>query len=463
MNEEAIEAISSLDIQAENECEKGPIGAQATSIDAGPSGAQATSIDTVTNKFEDYELGSDILDDLDMISDEETEEYKRILKETGYTAFREKLEDTINGWKTIQINIAVTGESGTGKSAFINSFRGLKADDPGAAEVSAVETTMKPTAYPHPDNSNLQVWDLPGVGTLTFTRENYLQEVDLSRFDFVLLLSSSRFKENDIWLAKEILRLKPNFNLFFVRTKIDDDLRSAKKAHNKIQTPEDRQALQQKVRDNVKLKIQEGKIFNANIYLVDNYDIAAFDFGTIFSKLILKVSTLKREAMIMSLTGITNEVVQNKLAILKSRISLVSKTAAVAAVFVKSGTNKYSAEIDVLLEECRFYRSQLGLNLDSLEIIAKRLEIEFEELLVKLSMKSHIYVESENRFAMYYTGFEKFDQSIWNSLPLIGNMLKVQAYQKQCAFVLKKFLGMCAKETHDLQMRMAMALEGSEF
>ncbi|WAR22804.1 IIGP5-like protein [Mya arenaria] len=48
------------------------------------------------------------------------------------------------------------GESGTGKSSFINSIRGLMADDPGAAEVSAVETTMKPKAYDHPDNPNLQ-------------------------------------------------------------------------------------------------------------------------------------------------------------------------------------------------------------------------------------------------------------------------------------------------------------------
>ncbi|XP_052775807.1 T-cell-specific guanine nucleotide triphosphate-binding protein 2-like [Mya arenaria] len=394
------------------------------------------------------------------ISDSETEEYKRILMETGYTALREKLEETINGWKKIKINIAVTGESGTGKSSFINSIRGLMADDPGAAEVSAVETTMKPKAYDHPDNPNLQVWDLPGVGTSTFTRDNYLQEVDLSRFDFVLLLSSSRFKENDIWLAKEILKLKPNYNLFFVRTKIDEDLRSSQKGRRKIQTLKDMQALQQTVRDNVRINLEKGKIFKAHIYLVDNYDKEAFDFATIVSKLIQKVSRLKREAMIMSLSGITNEVVQKKLAILKSRISMVSKTAAVAAVFAKSDT-KYPAEIEVLLEECRFYRSQLGLNLESLQIIANRIEIDIEELLVKLSIQSYIYVDCDDKFAMYYSGFEKIEPNLWHSLPLIGNMLKVRAYQKQCAFLMKSFLDVCAKETLDLQKHMAMALEGS--
>ncbi|WAR22802.1 IIGP5-like protein [Mya arenaria] len=385
IDDEATTAISSLDIQDESESEDGP------------SGAEATTTDAVTQEYEDYELGSDILDDLDVISDTETEEYKRILNKTGYTALREKLEETINGWKKIQISIAVTGESGTGKSSFINSIRGLMADDPGAAKVSAVEATLKPTAYDHPDNPNLQVWDLPGVGTSTFTRDNYLQEVDLSRFDFVLLLSASRFKENDIWLAKEILKLKPNFNLFFVRTKIDEDIRSSQRGRRKHQTAEVMHALQQEVRDNARSNLEKGEIFNANIYLVDNLDTAAFDFDTIISKLIQKVSSLKREAMIMSLSGVTNEVVQKKLAILKSRISLVSKTAAVTAVFAKSDANKYPAEIEVLLEECRFYRSQLGLNLESLKIIAKRLDIEFEELLVKLSMQSYIYVDSEDR------------------------------------------------------------------
>ncbi|XP_052777489.1 T-cell-specific guanine nucleotide triphosphate-binding protein 2-like isoform X2 [Mya arenaria] len=451
-DDEATIAISSLDIQDESESEDG--------IYQRPSGAEATT--TNEEEYEDYELGSDFIDDLKVISDTETEEYRRILKETGYTALREKLEETINGWKKIKINIAVTGESGTGKSSFINSIRGLMADDPGAAEVSAVETTMKPTAYDHPDNPNLQVWDLPGIGTLNFTRENYLQEVDLNRFDFVLLLSSSRFKENDIWLAKEIFKLKPNFNLFFVRTKIDDDLRSSQKGRRKLQTAEDMHALQQEVRDNARLNLLKGEISNADIYLVDNHDTAAFDFGTIFSKLIQKVSRIKREAMIMSLTGVTNEVVQRELAILKSRISLVSKTAAVAAVFANTGTNKYPAEIDVLLKECRFYRSQLGLNLESLQIIANRLEIDFEKLLAKLAMKSHIYVDSEDRFAMYYRVVKKIEPKLWHTLPIIGDMLKVKAYQKQCAFLMKSFLDICAKETHDLQMHMTMALEGSD-
>ncbi|WAR22796.1 TGTP2-like protein, partial [Mya arenaria] len=153
--DDATEAISSLDIQIKTESKE------------------------VTKEYEDYELGSDILEDLDVISEDEVEEYKCIMLETGYTFLREKLEQTINGWKNIQINIAVTGESGTGKSSFINSIRGLKADDLGAAEVGAVETTMEPTAYKHPDNPNLQVWDLPGVGTSSFTREKYFQKINL--------------------------------------------------------------------------------------------------------------------------------------------------------------------------------------------------------------------------------------------------------------------------------------------
>ncbi|XP_052777359.1 T-cell-specific guanine nucleotide triphosphate-binding protein 2-like [Mya arenaria] len=516
---EATAAISSLDIEVKSESDEGPRGAEAQSNDAvGGRRKRADASDDYVGRrdvdeislhnvqmivdqkytenedssyarhdpiynnmktddnvrqnkmpmeekkvFEDFVLGSDILEDLGEISEAEVEEYERLMMETGYTALREQLEETINGWKQIQIDIAVTGESGTGKSSFINSIRGLKADDPGAAEVDAVETTIEPTPYNHPDNPNLRVWDLPGVGTSTFTRENYLQQVKLNRFDFVLLLSSSRFKENDIWLAKEILQLKPNFNLFFVRTKIDDDLSAAKKSRRKIQTADDRKALLKRVKDNIKLNLQKGKISNANMYLIDNNDTKAFDFDTIVRKLIQKVSVLKREAMIMSLSGFTNEIVQNKLTILQSRIKVVSKAAAVAAVFAKADTKMYSSEIDMLLEECRFYRSQLGLNLDSLQIIAKRLEIDPEEMIMKLSMQSYIYVDCEDRFSKHYTCFKKVEPSIWHSMPLLGKRFKFRAYRKQCAVFLKTFLDMCAKETHDLQMHMTMALEGSEF
>lgn len=62
----------------------------------------------------------------------------------------------------ISLHIAVTGESGTGKSSFINAIRELDSDDEGAAKTGVTETTTDPTPYEHPTMPNVTLWDLPG-------------------------------------------------------------------------------------------------------------------------------------------------------------------------------------------------------------------------------------------------------------------------------------------------------------
>ena len=131
------------------------------------------------------------------------------------------LEDTNN----IPLNIAVTGQSGVGKSTFINAFRGIDNTDERAAPTGEVETTMKPEAYPHPTYPNVTLWDLPGIGTTRFPADQYMKHVEFEKFDFFILVSAIRFNENDAKLAKEIKKMGKK--LYFVRSKIDNSLRVA--------------------------------------------------------------------------------------------------------------------------------------------------------------------------------------------------------------------------------------------
>jgi predicted GTPase len=102
------------------------------------------------------------------------------------------------------VNIAVTGNTVVGKSSFINSFRGLKANSKGAAAVGVDETTEKPTKYMHPVNNNIALWDLPGVGTMKFPKNDYLQKVGFEKYDYFLIITANCFTENDVWLATEV-------------------------------------------------------------------------------------------------------------------------------------------------------------------------------------------------------------------------------------------------------------------
>ncbi len=62
------------------------------------------------------------------------------------------LEDALAESEHFPVTIGITGESGCGKSTFINTMRGLDAEDPNAAEVGVTECTTEPTPYVHPNH-----------------------------------------------------------------------------------------------------------------------------------------------------------------------------------------------------------------------------------------------------------------------------------------------------------------------
>ncbi|KAJ8289615.1 hypothetical protein GJAV_G00003370 [Gymnothorax javanicus] len=79
------------------------------------------------------------------MSKDEVREIEEVLEKHGLAAAVAKIRDYLKQLDRVELNIAVTGESGTGKSTFVNAIRGLGDDDEGAAPTGVVETTMEPT------------------------------------------------------------------------------------------------------------------------------------------------------------------------------------------------------------------------------------------------------------------------------------------------------------------------------
>jgi len=133
-------------------------------------------------------------------------------------------------------NLAVTGNSGTGKSSLNNAMRGLKARDNGAAEVGVKETTINPTPYTITVEGNtMQMYDLPGAGTPKFPLETYIRSMGIKYFDLVIVASAGRFTETDLELMDELRRNGVPF--FALRTKIDLEISNA--AHDSGATAEE--------------------------------------------------------------------------------------------------------------------------------------------------------------------------------------------------------------------------------
>lgn len=142
----------------------------------------------------------------------------------------EVINESLAKVRNCPLNIGITGQSGSGKSTFINAIRGVEPSDGEAAPTDCVETTMQVKDYHHPNYPNVVFWDLPGVGTRKFPAETYLTDVKFERFDFFIIISDTRFRENDVNLATEIQKMGKKF--YFVRSKIDNDLRAEKKKRN---------------------------------------------------------------------------------------------------------------------------------------------------------------------------------------------------------------------------------------
>ena len=109
-----------------------------------------------------------------------------------------------------------------------NPFFRLKDTAKGAAKVDVIECTDDWKRYEDPDNANIEYWDLPGMGTEDFPAKTYFEDVKLNEYDTFVILTANRFTKDDLELANKITSHGKKY--FFVRSKIDQDVRNAKRS-----------------------------------------------------------------------------------------------------------------------------------------------------------------------------------------------------------------------------------------
>jgi len=141
------------------------------------------------------------------------------------------------------INIAIIGESGTGKSSLIRELlrqfgrrSSARGADPHGRPLIKFESegTTRPTCYAVPGFDNkVRIWDLPGQGTKGFPASSYLRDMGLKYFDGILIATDGRWKTNDAALLDAIRAAGIWFRI--VRTKIDLAVESGAHDHGMSQ------------------------------------------------------------------------------------------------------------------------------------------------------------------------------------------------------------------------------------
>lgn len=285
----------------------------------------------------------------------------------GIEGVADHIQRQLESWRNVSIHIAVIGQSGSGKSSFINAVRGLTPEDDGAARTGETEETRAPHPYPHPNNKLVVFWDLPGVGTPTFPREGYLKKICFDRYDFYIIITCTRFQNDDLWLAEQVKEANKKF--CFIRAKVDQDIQSAKEDYPKTFN-EDRTL--KKIKENCVKNLTDAKFHDPPIFIISNRkkDKHRWDFPKAIEMLTTDIPTeLKQEAMAFSLSNLsihTHKIIETKKELLGKRARAVAQKAAIGSACPLPDIGVH-LDKKVLEDEEKFYRKQFGIDSKMME------------------------------------------------------------------------------------------------
>ncbi|XP_038868642.1 interferon-inducible GTPase 5-like [Salvelinus namaycush] len=377
------------------------------------------------------------------------------LKNNSLTTAAGKIQDYLKKFNNVELNVAVTGETGSGKSTFVNAFRGMKYNDDGAAPTGVVETTMEAKAYPHPKYPKMTVWDLPGIGTANFKPKEYLQKVEFDRFDFFIIVSSERFRASDVTLAKEIQKMKKKF--YFVRSKIDNDMR----AEGRKETFDQDKTLET-IRQYCIKGLEDQGLGSPKVFLISSFDLGHYDFPDLEETMEKELPEHKRHVLLLSIPNLTLKINQRKKEAFKAniwRLALVSGTVAVLPIPGLS----FAVDLSILVYEVRRYYYAFGLDDESLQSLANRMNVSVEEL--KAVLKSPL-----NQIKINKDVIVKLLQSValtammmpaylFSNIPAVGSNAAAGISLSTTHYMLSMCLNELADDADNVLMKALMANE----
>ncbi|XP_042295923.1 interferon-inducible GTPase 5-like [Sceloporus undulatus] len=303
--------------------------------------------------------------DFEVISEREAAEIQEAYALGGLSEVVTRVQCRLETLWATRLDVAITGESGAGKSTFINALRGLGDEEEGAAATGVTETTARPTPYPYPGHANVTLWDLPGIGTPSFRPDGYLEAVDFGRYDFFLILASERFKESHVLLARAIVSQGKLF--YFIRTKVDNDLESARRRRS----PPAEEAVLAEIRGDCKARLAEAGLPVAPVFLLNSFEIERFDFPLFEETLERELPGHKRQAFLLALPNLSSVIIERKRQLLHQEVWKVALVSSLVAAVPLPGLG-FTCDVSILLRKLSTYRQDFGLDAASLARLAER-------------------------------------------------------------------------------------------
>jgi len=379
------------------------------------------------------------------------------LSKEDLEAARAEIDKKLNSWKCIQMTIAVIGESGSGKSSFINAVRNVWDEtSAAAAKVGVKETTKTITAYSHPRHKNLVYYDLPGVNTPSYPKNTYLDQIKVDDYDYFLLLSEGRFSEIDCWLADELVTRKKVF--YFVRTKIDQDIRNnSRQKMSRVETL-------QEIREDLRKYLEAHPGF-ANtppeIFLISNHNPFDFDFAKLNQKMIHDAPSSKRNALIATMEAFSLTNIQRKAMKLRGEVPFMALYYHLCRfykdMFTFSGCEADQENVkQYLREKLESFRSQLGVDDKSTKALKEICGVVLEDLQTDRCETSALLASSDE-VLQNFLDLSKVTYYA-KAVPVLGALM---VYMPEILFtkrILRKLIDICVYEAELLHRKVSEVL-----
>lgn len=386
--------------------------------------------------------------EFDVITEEEVREIRNALESGDLAEAATKILENLEQLDNIKLDIAITGESGSGKSTFVNVLRGIEDDDEeGAATTGVTETTMVATQYPHPKHPNVSLWDLPGIGTPNFCAEKYLQDVSFEKYDFFIIIASERFKSNHAKLAIEIQKMGKNF--YFLRSKIDSDLDASKKRRKSTYNEE---KIMDRIREDCTKSLKREGIESPKVFLISSFDLTLFEFQAFEEKLEKELPNHKKHAFLLALPNMSLEILKKKKELMMSEIWKIALTSCCIAAVPVPGLSVVCDTI-ILIKTLTSYRDNFGLDEESLLKLAQKVNKPVEDLMVVI--KSPLVKEISSD--LIYKALTKFvgggvmlAEYVLSTIPVFGSLTAGTISYTSTSWLLKSFLEELAQDARNV-------------
>ncbi|XP_072125641.1 interferon-gamma-inducible GTPase 10-like isoform X1 [Mobula birostris] len=219
---------------------------------------------------------------------------------------KNKLDDLVNA----QLTIAVAGGKRSGKSTFIAAMAGFEMHEEGRD--SSEKTDEEPIIYAHPILPNVHIEELPGIDSDTSPLSEYLETVDVGKYDLFIIVSECRFKGGKGTLAKAVQQ--EGKQLYFVQSKIDNDLHPLEMDGMTLNTE------LQKIRMDCVANLEEMGVTTPAVYLISSFHRNNYDFPALKDMLANSLYNVKKAAFLLSLPNVTSELIEEKRKMLEKRI-----------------------------------------------------------------------------------------------------------------------------------------------